>query len=370
MVGQTTAWIYPDAISNSATLYYWIRFISKKGKQGAFNAVGGTVAATSLDPTYLIDVLSANDPNALLYKVPEPTEINGVLAPAGLYMRDIFVANGSIGSLKLGLLVVDDAHIARVSAAKVTFGEMEGDRIKVNSLNADRITVDTLVAKLAALTEAYIDSAHILDEVVDNSKIKNLDAKKVTFGEMSGNRIAVNTLNGDRIIANTLAAKLAQITTAYIKRANIGVAEVDTLHLGGNAVSVHATHNAPASEFHSGYSGQMDPNVLVANRPTRITTTYFHASQAGWLTILMEPRITEGVTQNVVAPYNFVYLDGQQIMRPEDSIRNRYVGPGTHSVQVRQWAGISSRGNVFQPSSLQWYYYYDEEHAVIMFLMR
>src|SRR3546814_3321739 len=136
MVGQTTAWIYPDAISNSATLYYWIRFISKKGKEGAFNAVGGTVAATSLDPTYLIDVLSANSPNALLYKVPEPPEINGVLAPAGLYMRDIFVANGSITNLMLGNLVVDDATVKEFPAATVTFGAMEGVRTAPNSLTA------------------------------------------------------------------------------------------------------------------------------------------------------------------------------------------------------------------------------------------
>src|SRR3546814_17447270 len=92
-----------------------------------------------------LDVLSANDPNALLYKVPEPTEINGVLAPAGLYMRDIFVANGSITNLMLGNLVVDDAKVKEISAAKVTFGEMEGDRIEVNSLNADRITDRTSV---------------------------------------------------------------------------------------------------------------------------------------------------------------------------------------------------------------------------------
>src|SRR3546814_16466387 len=106
-----------------------------------------------------------------MYMVPEPSEINGVLAGAGLYMRDIFVANGSITNLMLGNLVVDDAKVKEISAAQVTFGEMEGDRIEVNSLNADRITVDSLVARLAILTEAYPANAHLLAEPVESSTI-------------------------------------------------------------------------------------------------------------------------------------------------------------------------------------------------------
>lgn len=88
-------------------------------------------------------------PDALPFIIQaSPTTINGVAVPAGTYIRDAFILNGSITNAKIGNAAIDDAKIANLSAAKVTFGVMSGDRIDVNTLHANRIQSGTLTANM------------------------------------------------------------------------------------------------------------------------------------------------------------------------------------------------------------------------------
>ncbi|MDS1141704.1 hypothetical protein RE432_14780 [Pusillimonas sp. SM2304] len=210
-VGQTLAWIYADPMDASATFYYWIRFISTGGKPGPFNSVGGVSGTTSLDPTYLIDVLSSDNPNALLYEIPEPTVINGVPVPAGIYMRDLYVANGSMTNLKLANGAVDTLKVSSLSAEKITFGEMHGDRIEANTLDADRITVETLAARLAVITTAYVGTANIENAAITDAKVANLNAAKLTAGFLSADRLAASSITAGKLNVSTLSAITATI---------------------------------------------------------------------------------------------------------------------------------------------------------------
>lgn len=213
-VGQTTGWVYADPVGGNGgvTFFYWVRFVSVGGKLGPFNGVGGTTGAVSLDPAYLIDVLAAaGDPKALLYEVKEPTVINGVPVPPGIYIRTLYVANGSIGTLQLGNAVITDAKVASLSAAKVTFGEMSGDRIAVNSLNADRLTVASLSARLAVITDAYVKTANIQDAAITNAKIASLSADKITAGILSAARIGAGSVTADKLAVGELSAITANI---------------------------------------------------------------------------------------------------------------------------------------------------------------
>jgi hypothetical protein len=258
-VGETSAWVYADSVNSSTTYYYWVRFISAGGKVGPFNAVAGTSGTTSLDPAYLIDVLSAaGDPNALLYTIPEDTTINGVAVPAGLYMRDIYVANGSISNEKVGNAAIDDAKIANLSAAKVTFGVMSGDRIDVNSLDADRIINSTLVTKLAAITDAYIKTANIDDAAVTAAKIASatITAAQIANAAITAAKIASGTITNAQIANGTIgtvqiadgAITNTKIGTAQITTAKIGVAQIDTLRLAAGAVTTYSGF-APSVSF-------------------------------------------------------------------------------------------------------------------------
>lgn len=52
------------------------------------------------------------------------TTINGVNVPAGVYMQDAFIANGTITNVKIGNAAIDDAKVANLSASKLTAGSI------------------------------------------------------------------------------------------------------------------------------------------------------------------------------------------------------------------------------------------------------
>lgn len=170
-VGQATGALFADPVGGNIQAYYWVRFVSVTDTPGAFNATAGVSGTVGYDPAYLIDVLSADNPQALLYKIPADTTINDVPVPAGIYIRDLYVANGSISNAKIGDAAIDDAKIASLSAAKVTFGEMSGDRIEADTMNADRLIASTLAARLALIDTAYVNSANIVDASINNAKL-------------------------------------------------------------------------------------------------------------------------------------------------------------------------------------------------------
>lgn len=60
------------------------------------------------------------------------TTINGESVPAGVYMSDAFIKNGSIASAKIGSL----------SGGKITANSIEGDRIRGNTVEASKLKLD------------------------------------------------------------------------------------------------------------------------------------------------------------------------------------------------------------------------------------
>lgn len=53
-----------------------------------------------------------------------PTTINGVAVPAGVYMRDAYLQNGTVTNLKVANGAIDDLKVASVSASKLTAGSI------------------------------------------------------------------------------------------------------------------------------------------------------------------------------------------------------------------------------------------------------
>lgn len=214
LIGQTPGSLYADAIGGNASVYYWVRFVSITDDTGAFNGTAGTHGTVGFDPAYLIDVLSADNPKALLYEIPEDTEINGVPVKAGIYIRDLYVADGSVSNLKIGKEVVDNSNIANLSAAKVTFGEMSGDRIKANSLDADRLITDTLAAVLAVVQTAYINEANLNSAIITNAKMKGpLYSDNWAYGQSGW---YIDRDNGNAYFNNVeLRGRLVAVTGMY-----------------------------------------------------------------------------------------------------------------------------------------------------------
>lgn len=127
---------HPTATQEPRTFYYWLRHVSTSGLRSGLSDRAEAQLAT--DPGYIMSVLLGenspyNEGDPLLIEVDTPTTVNGVYVPAGIYIRDLFVQNGTITNAKIANLAVDDAKIGSVSATKITTGELQATRsIEVN----------------------------------------------------------------------------------------------------------------------------------------------------------------------------------------------------------------------------------------------
>ena len=87
------------------------------------------------------------DPVVPFSVITTATTINGVAVPAGVYISDAFVANGTITNAKIGEAAIDDAKISSLNAEKITTGILNAERIGVGSIDANRITSNTITAE-------------------------------------------------------------------------------------------------------------------------------------------------------------------------------------------------------------------------------
>ena len=67
LVGTTQASIYADAIGTGKSAYYWVRYVSKAGVYGPYQATEGVHGETSLDPAYALQVLTGSITESQLY---------------------------------------------------------------------------------------------------------------------------------------------------------------------------------------------------------------------------------------------------------------------------------------------------------------
>jgi len=84
------------------------------------------------------------------------TTINGVNVPAGVYITEAFIANGTITNAKIGDAAIDNAKIANLDAAKITSGFISADRIQAGTLDAKIANIDAAVIGSGTITNARI----------------------------------------------------------------------------------------------------------------------------------------------------------------------------------------------------------------------
>ena len=63
------------------------------------------------------------------------TTLNGVAVPAGVYMADAFIKNGSIANAKIGNAAIDNAKIANLSAAKINTGTLNASLVTISGVS-------------------------------------------------------------------------------------------------------------------------------------------------------------------------------------------------------------------------------------------
>ena len=104
--------------------------------------------------------------------------------------------------------------------------------------------------------QTFINDAVIGTGRITNAMIQSLEAHKINAGFMSAERIDTGSFN----------AKVANIGQAYIKRAHIIDAQVDTLAIAGNAVTIPVSMTAKGSATVVVNSNVAGPVVVIAYR--------------------------------------------------------------------------------------------------------
>ncbi len=136
-----------------------------------------------------------------------PTTINGESVPAGVYIRDGYIQNGTIANAQIGNAAVDGAKIAtaaiqtahiadaQITSAKIGNAEITNANIAtgtITSANIQNGAIDTADIASAAITLALIDTA-----TITNLSSVSADMGTITAGKLksSDNKFVIDLNN-------------------------------------------------------------------------------------------------------------------------------------------------------------------------------
>ena len=169
LIASTAVESYTDNVGSAATKYYWARAVSDQGVKGDFNAASGTKGTTSLDPDYVMQVLTSSTwkPNTTYYpfQYVRPTIENGFQYAA--------VDGGKSGNIEpTWPLSVDPTVITNDGTVQWKCLHIE-DRIP--------FVLGTLEDGTPAV---FMDVAYIKNATITSAKISELFADKIETGNL------------------------------------------------------------------------------------------------------------------------------------------------------------------------------------------
>ena len=189
------------------------------------NASAGTGV---VDVTFQTDSFQIVSPNGSFTSLPfivrtSSTTINGVTVPAGVYMSDAFIQNGTITNAKIGNAAIDDAKIHSLSATKITSDTIDAERIDVNGLiSANSIIVE---GDLSTDGQTSIHGGNIQTSTISANKLTitpveaggsaadiNNNTTTIEGGKITANTITVDNVNTDNFALPTKGAKTSGTT--------------------------------------------------------------------------------------------------------------------------------------------------------------
>lgn len=115
-----------------------------------------------------------------------PTTINGVSVPAGVYMNDAYIRNGTITNAKIGNAAIDDAKIASLSADKIVAGSLDAARVTIDNVTLDSYYDGSIGRNRLRIRDLGVDTAKINDLAVTTGKIADLSVGTL---KIAGNAI-------------------------------------------------------------------------------------------------------------------------------------------------------------------------------------
>lgn len=175
--GHTTTISSHTTSINGLSAEYMVK-INANGRVSGFGLYGGT----SSEFIILADRFSivSNVDNAVVATPfvvqATSTTVGGVSVPAGVYISDAFIMNGSIVNAKIANAAIDDAKIVNLSANKITTGTLDTSRLNIDG--------STLISEGGVLKLGYVTVDNLTAGMITTDKIIGAAINAVTMSEI------------------------------------------------------------------------------------------------------------------------------------------------------------------------------------------
>ena len=270
-IGTTSSQLYTDDVgSGSGPLYYWIIIVSERADVGSVNQTAGTVAETSLDPAYVISVLSDSISRTELASSLS-TEIDVIQTDLGDAQSDITTIAVAAADNVVAIQTEATARATEtgelyaqytvkldvngyVSGYGLASEEIDGNTVSSFVINADNFAIGKFgqtdaipfaIGTVNGVTSIGMNAAtFIMDLTVTDAKVQSLKADKLF------------------VDSGTIAAAI--IGTADINNAMIGDFIESTTYIPGLA-GWHINKNAFAEFQNIVARGNIEATLLKAN---------------------------------------------------------------------------------------------------------
>jgi len=238
LIGTTSSKKYADTPSDSSTAinyYYWVRPVSSAENYtpGPFNSASGTVARTSTDPTYVIEVLKREITDRIVASQPLTESyiqaarfaiINPETGPKTITSITRSGTTATVTCTAHGFTTGKTVIIAAVrqpeynGAKLITVIDPDTFSFQVVNTVSTPAVVDPDFSNMVVLGSAaqvpfivvdgvvYLDTAMIKSATITNAMIESLSADKITTGYLAVARLEGGTITGDKLYGATLEA--------------------------------------------------------------------------------------------------------------------------------------------------------------------
>lgn len=247
VAGNTAAVSAAATSINGLEAQYTVK-IDLNGAVAGYGLASTTTAAGNIVSEFVVNAdrfaIMRGGSNTTAASVPfivqaSATTIGGVAVPAGVYMTDAFIRNGSIINAKIADAAIDNAKIANLDAGKINAGTISTSRLnidgstlsslngvlQVNALNANKITAGTLSSSRLFLDGVTIDTDGSGRVIIKNLGVDTLQIK--------GNAVTVPSSAFTAAAANSPAT--AQSVSWTASGATVFIAASWTQNGSGNA---------------------------------------------------------------------------------------------------------------------------------------
>ena len=141
--GNTSSISTQVTTTNGLKAQYTVK-LDVNGAVAGFGLASTTSAAGNITSEFIVNAdrfaIMRGGSNTTAATVPfivqaSATTLNGVAVPAGVYMADAFIKNGSIANAKIGNAAIDNAKIANLSAAKINTGTLNASLVTISGVS-------------------------------------------------------------------------------------------------------------------------------------------------------------------------------------------------------------------------------------------